>query len=131
MSFYNGVYTSPIVTQQNLDPSEAIYSNILGTSNDFTIAVQIASSVNRTGYPLPDPEENPTHTYHISLYPLGYSDVRDTSALVDKTISASGEDIVKTVKFNVVGLEKCQLRITNANSFGVVIESFMTEAKLT
>jgi hypothetical protein len=131
MSFANSIYSDPVLTQQNLDPSEAVYTDIMGTSNDFAIVIQLNSEVNRSGYPLPDPEENPSQTFHLSLYPIGYTDVRDTNPIVERTIVASGEEIVKSVKFNVVGMYKCQLRITNANDYGVLAQAWITEAQLT
>jgi len=127
----NSIYTSPVLPQQNLEPSEAVYTNIIGTNNDFKIAIQFNSEVNRSSYPLPDPEENPSQTFHSSLYAIGYSDVRDTTPLIEKTISSSGEEIVQTVMFDVVAMYKCQVRITNANDFGVLGTAYVTEAKLT
>lgn len=131
MSFMNSLYTDPVLTQQNLEPSESVYTDVIGTSNDFSIVIQFNSEVNRTGYPLPDPEENPSQTFHFALYPIGYSNVRDTSPIIERTVTASGEEIVKSVKFNVVGMYKCQLRITNANDFGVLAQAWITEAQLT
>jgi len=131
MAYNNGWFTSPIISQQNVDPTEGVYSSVLGTSNDFAIMVQIISEVNRAGYPLPDPEESPSQEFHVSIYPKGVTDVRDTAPYVTKTISASGESIIKSIKFEVVGMNKCQIKVTNANDFGVVLQAAMTEAKLT
>lgn len=131
MAYNNTWFTTPIITQQNVDPTEGVFSSILGTSNDFAIMVQIVSEVNRTAYPLPDPEESPSQEFHVALYPKGVSDVRDTAPYISKTISASGETITKSVKFEVVGMNKCQVKVTNANNFGVVLQAAMTEAKLT
>lgn len=131
MAFTNSVASSRLFNSELLEPSEAVLTTSRTSTSLIRIALQLISTVNRAEYPEPTPPHNPSQTFTVQLYPIGYNSEMDTVPLYEKTIQLSGETGKGSVVFDVVGVAEYKLRFSNTNSFGVSLSVGITEAAMT
>lgn len=126
MAFSNTNYSDYLINNASLVPSEGIWTSVVDTTHDMRISLQIDSTVN----PADSPPENPTQNFKVSIYNIAYLDTQDTTPVITKSISITGDHAVGSVWFDTIGFSKVRFQIVNDNQFGVYLTVRMTEAKL-
>jgi len=126
MAFSNLNYNDYLVNNTLLVPSEAVWTPTIDTTHDMRIAIQIDSIVNSAD----NPPANPTQNFQVSLYNIAYLDTQDTTPVLTKSLSITGDQAIGTVFFDTIGFSKVRLLITNGNQFGVYVTVRLTEARL-
>jgi len=126
MAFSNANYNDYLINNSLLVPSEGIWTQTIDTTHDMRIAIQLDSTVNNAD----NPPENPTQNFQISLYNIAYLDTQDTTPVLTKSLSVTGDHAIGTVWFDTIGFSKVRLQIINNNQFGVYLTVKLTEAKL-
>jgi len=126
MAFSNLNYNGYLVNNTLLVPSEAVWTPTIDTTHDMRIAIQIDSTVNSAD----NPPANPTQNFQVSLYNIAYLDTQDTTPVLTKSLSITGDQAIGTVFFDTIGFSKVRLLITNGNQFGVYVTVRLTEARL-
>lgn len=134
MGYANRRYESRIVDNEYLLPSESVWSNTIFIANSVRVAFQISAVADSGNYTIP---ANSLQEIHVSIFPIYYEDVMDTTPAITKTVSAQlkeGEgdtlEASVTVFFDVAAIHSMKVQFYNPNDWGLWLTVRMTTAEV-
>ena len=125
MAYSNSIYQSRVINNEELTPSEAIWSPTIQSPNTMKITVQMQATANSVGY---SPPSNPTMPFTVSLYNIGYETIADSTPYISKSVSVTGNGNAATISFDTVGISSFKLKVQNTSAFGVYVTVRITMA---
>ena len=134
MGYANRRYDARIIDNEYILPSESVWSGIIFTSNSVRIALQISAVADSGNYEV---GANSLQEIHVSIYPIYYEDVMDTTPVMSKTVSAQLKEgdngsleARATVFFDVPAIHSMKIQFYNPNDWGVWLTVRMSTAEV-